>query len=297
MTRKTIFITALIAGTVFLLAVFWIINNNQSPKDATNQTDETAREGYQFTNKTISFVSNDNTIYGRALIPQTDMPVPTIIVCHGFGGNYEQELTMQENLAASGIAVYAFDFAGGSGYDSGKSEGEMTDMSVLTEVQNLKDALVALENQEFFDKDNLYLLGGSQGGVVSSIAAAENPEAVKGLILLYPAFSLFDDAHNRFESAEAIPETYNLMGLTVGSRYFTDIWDYDIYDKISQYDGDVRIFHGTDDSLVPISYAERASEVFPHAVLTKLKGEGHGFSNSAQKEAAENIANFIKEAE
>ncbi|AXQ78476.1 alpha/beta fold hydrolase [Streptococcus chenjunshii] len=293
MTKTKYLIIILIAAAVFLSVFYWLSYYGKRTGTNNGVTDEAISEQYQFTSRDISFESDGHTIYGRALIPQTNKPAVTVVFSHGFGGNHEQELTLQEYLASSGIAVYAFDFAGGSGYSPGQSEGEMTDMSVLTEVQNLEDALAVIRNQEFADSDNIFLLGASQGGVVSSITAAENPKMVKGLFLLYPAFSLFDDAHDRFESAEAIPETYNLMGLTVGSRYFTDIWDYDIYDKIGQYGGDVGIFHGTDDDLVPMSYAERAGDTFPHAVLTQLKGEGHGFSDSAQEKIAADIINAV----
>ena len=44
-----------------------------------------------------------------------------------------------------------------------------------------------------------------------------------GLYLLYPTFSLFDDARVRFSAKDNIPETINLMGITVGRKYFMDI--------------------------------------------------------------------------
>lgn len=230
--------------------------------------------------------------YGRALVPQTDKPVPTVIFSHGFGGNHEQEETMQEQLAAAGIAVYSFDFAGGTGYSPGQSEGDMKDMSVLTEEENLKDALRFIRAQDFADNSKIYLAGASQGGVVSTLEAEDLGDQIAGLYLLYPAFSLFDDARERFDSESDIPNTYNLMGLEVGSRYFKDVYHTDIYEPMS-YKGHVEIFHGDQDNLVPLSYSERAQKTFSHASLVTVKGGGHGFATNDQEDVAANISQSI----
>ncbi|MBM7642677.1 alpha/beta hydrolase [Streptococcus loxodontisalivarius] len=251
-----------------------------------------AKGNYTVTEQELTFESNGNRIYGRALLPDTDEAVPTVILSHGFGGNHEQEETLQEDLAASGIAVYSFDFSGGTGYEPGQSEGDMTDMSVLTEEQNLKDALSMIQTQDFADKNQIYLMGASQGGVVTTLVAEEEQDQIAGVFLLYPAFSLFDDARDRFASESDIPDTYNLMGLTVGSRYFTDIYNMDIYDHMT-YSGPVHIFHGDADNLVNISYSERAAQTFPNATLTTVSGGTHGFATSDQELIAPTIASEI----
>ncbi|BAQ24450.1 alpha/beta hydrolase family protein [Streptococcus troglodytae] len=250
---------------------------------------------YQVETREISYESNGNRIYGVARIPKKAGRVPTVLFAHGFGGNHEQESTLQQRLAKSGIAVYAIDFAGGTGYSPGQSEGEMTDMSVLTEQKDLEGALKTMHKQSFVDTSNIFLLGASQGGVVSSLTAVANSSHIRGLALLYPAFSLIDDAHKRFDNEDAIPDTYNLMGLTVGRRYFADVWNMTIFNEISKYKGPVSIFHGTADDLVPMSYEERASRTFPHATLTRIEGGGHGFSTAIQKKIAPRIIRFVKD--
>ena len=56
------------------------------------------------------------------MIPESKKKLPLVILSHGFGGNHEQEQTLQEEIA-KGVVVFSFDFAGGSGYSAGKSEG------------------------------------------------------------------------------------------------------------------------------------------------------------------------------
>lgn len=243
----------------------------------------------------ISYESNGNHIYGVARIPQEAGRVPTVVFAHGFGGNHDQEMTLQETLASNGIAVYTIDFAGGTGYSPGQSEGDMTDMSVLTEQSDLEGALATVREQDFVDSNNIFLVGASQGGFVSTLTALANSNQVQGLALLYPAFSLVDDAHERFGSEASIPETYNLMGLTVGSRYFEDAWNIDIFDEVTNFYKPVTIFHGTSDNIVPYTYAERASQAFPDATLTTVENGGHGFSSSEQSQIAEQLISFVNQ--
>ena len=66
--------------------------------------------------------------------------------------------------------------------------------------------------------------------------------------------------------------------MTVGRAYFEDLLDYDVYADIADFDKDVLILHGDEDSVVPLSYSERALEVYPSAELKILQGAGHGLS-------------------
>lgn len=298
---KKIFKTTLLSITVLLgLAACSGQSNSDANKNNANstisqkssQSSQMSQGEFTVKEQELSFESNGNTIYGRVLLPETNQAVPTVILSHGFGGNHEQEETLQEYLAQSGIAVYSFDFAGGTGYSPGRSEGEMVDMSVLTEEQNLKDALSLIQGQDFADKNRIYLMGASQGGVVTTLAAEELGDQIAGVYLLYPAFSLFDDARSRFSSESDIPETFNLMGLTVGRRYFTDVYNMDIYDHMT-YSGPVEIYHGDADNLVPITSSEQAVQTFPHANLTTVEAGSHGFSTGDQELIAPRIAASI----
>lgn len=143
-----------------------------SPRISVQTSSSTSKRGrYQVETREINYESNGNRIYGIARIPQGAGRVPTVVFAHGFGGNHDQELTIQETLVSNGIAVYAIDFAGGTGYSGGRSEGQMTDMSVLTEQADLEGALATVREQDFADSKNIFLLGASQGGVVSTLTA------------------------------------------------------------------------------------------------------------------------------
>ena len=137
-------------------------------------------------------------------------------------------------------------------------------------------------------------MGSSQGGAVSALAGAAQPEAVRGMILLYPAFILADRANELFSSVEEIPDTYYFMWMDVGRAYFEPLIGYDIYEDIAAYDRDVLLIHGDADSIVPLSYSERALEVYPSARLEVISGAGHGFDGEDFALALDYILEYLQ---
>ena len=182
------------------------------------------------------------------------------------------------------------------GNKNSRSGNDTLKMSVFTEVDDLDVVVNTLKNQNFVDKNNIFLLGQSQGGVVSTIEGAKLKEEIKGLILVFPAFVLFDDARELFKSVLDIPEVYNHRGNEVGKVYFEKSLDYDVYNDMKNYDGKVLIVHGTSDNVVPISYSRRAIETFKDAKLKEIPGAGHGFRGAQQEEAAKAIIDFVRES-
>lgn len=166
-------------------------------------------------------------------------------------------------------------------------------MFIFTEQADLEAVIHMMQEQDFVDEENIFLMGTSQGGVVSAITAAANKEEIKGAILLYPAFVLVDRTKEQFENVEDIPDTYYLMWMTVGRVYAENLLDYDIYEAISAYDKDVLLIHGDADSIVPITYSEKAVEAYDSARLEVLPGAGHGFSGEDAKQAIDWILEYL----
>lgn len=123
--------------------------------------------------------------------------------------------------------------------------------------------------------------------------AATKPDAIRGLVLIYPAFVLFDDARELFASPDDIPEIYNHRGNDVGRVYFERSLDYDIFATMATYRRPVLIIHGTQDTVAPISYSERAVQTFEAAQLKSIPGAGHFFSEAQINEFLPDIEGFI----
>lgn len=234
------------------------------------------------------------TIRGVVFRPEAADRAPLVICSHGFASTWERLKPYAQALAEHGAAAYAFDFRGGG--DASASDGATTDMSVMTEAADLEAVLRQAESWPFVDSGRVVLLGASQGGYVSAVVAARPAASVAALILLYPAFVAWDDMHKAFGSLDKVPENvFYRERLQVGRRYFADIWDCDPYAEIGHYGGPVLIIHGTCDSVVPVSYSERARSVYPDAELILIKGAGHGFSGRALADSIHEVIHFLEQ--
>ncbi|MGN0256458.1 MAG: cyclophilin-like fold protein [Chordicoccus sp.] len=241
----------------------------------------------------LNIPKDGNTIYGELYLPDESSDLPLVILSHGFGDTHRDMEDYAEAFAENGIAAFVFDFEGG-GMGS-RSDGSMTEMSVLTEAADLDAVIDYFQDYDGIDTSHIFLLGASQGGFVSTYVAGERPQDIAGLVVLYPAYVLQDDSRERNPDPENGPDTSSIMGMTVGKIYDIDAQSFDIYDSMAAYSGKVLIIHGTADSIAPISYSERAVDTFPNAELFTIEGVGHGFYGDAEQTAAEQAFMFMEE--
>lgn len=235
----------------------------------------------------------ENRIYGVLYIPQgAGDKMPAVIFSHGFGGTHAVGSTYAEALAEKGYVVYCFDFCGGS--PGSRSDGSTLEMSLFTEQADLEAVISMVQQLDYVDSDNLFLMGSSQGGAVSAITGAVHLEEIRGMVLLYPAFVMVDEANSLFESVQQIPETYYFMWMNVGRAYFEPLLDYDIYGAIAAYDRDVLLIHGDADSIVPLEYSQRALQAYPSAELEVIPGAGHGFYGEDAQQAIACMLDYLQ---
>lgn len=269
-----------------------IMQPSQS-EEADITTPDTEDITYAYITEELYAKRDDNQIYGVIYIPQeADEQMSAVIFSHGFGGNYQVGEQYAEALAGKGYVVYCFDFCGGS--PGSRSDGSTLEMSIFTEQADLEAVMAMIKSLDYVDSENLFLIGTSQGGAVSAITAADHPGEIRGAILLYPAFCLAEQTQERFASVEDIPNTYFFLWMTVGTVYAEDLLDYDIYEVIQNYDKDVLLIHGDADSIVPLSYSERAAAVYPSARLEVLPGAGHGFYGEDAQKAIHLMLNYLE---
>jgi len=246
---------------------------------------------YNYETKELTCSRDLMSIYGVAYIPKGNKQAyPTVVIGHGFTGTYRDNLKYAEYLAKHGIASYSFDFCGGS--NGTKSDGKTTEMSVVTETEDMKAVISLIKQQDFVDIDNLFLMGESQGGFVAALTASELKDQIEGLILLYPAFCIPNNGRKQFGNIYNISES-SMWGVSLGKCYYEDVWEMDVNEEISKYEGNVLIFHGTDDDLVDLSYSKSAADAYAHAELVVYENAGHGFYGKQAAEASENMVQFI----
>ena len=263
-----------------------------SPTSGTETDEPEDAAVFEYETQELWIQDDGRQIYGIIYIPQEARErMPAVIFSHGFGGSYRAGTSYAEKLAQNGYVVYCFDFCGGS--PESRSDGSTLEMSVFTEQADLEAVITRVKGLDYVDSDNLFLIGTSQGGVVSALTGASHPEDIRGMVLLYPAFILSERANQMFRSTEEIPDSLYFMWMDVGRAYFEPLIGYDIYEHIASYDRDVLLIHGSADSVVPLSFSQRALEIYPSAELKIIEGGGHGFYREDAQKATEYILEYL----
>lgn len=241
------------------------------------------------------YIPRDNLkIYTQIYIPNNnDNKYATVLASHGFGSNHNLTRVDALRLVTDNKAAVIFDFCGGS--NECLSSLTMQQMSVMTQVDDLQAILQYVKEYDFVDKDNIFLLGRSQGGLVSSLVASKHKDDINAVVLFYPAYCIIDDANKRYANLDDVPESITIMDKAIGKKYYTDIAGIDVYEAINGYDKNVLIIHGDKDNIVPIEYSYKALQVLPHAKLITINGAGHGYNGNDYEVAIKNSIAFIND--
>ena len=237
--------------------------------------------------------NGDNRIYGQLYRPVGEGKHPAIILSHGYNGVHTDFVHECKYFAQNGYIAYAYDFCGGS--VRSKSTGNSTDMTISSEKSDLLAVFDFIYGMEEVDSDNVVVFGGSQGGLVSALVAAERADKVSALALYFPALCIPDDWAKKYPNLDTVPEKFDFWGLMLGKGFVEDLKKIDVFGTIGAYEGNVLILHGDQDAIVPYSYSEKAVKTYAHAQLVKMEGEGHGFTPVADKTAVERVLAFMKE--
>ena len=280
-------------------------SNPTPPKPETTQTASSEKSDKQPT-PTDDIVSEeysvsyaDKQLYGKITAPRDykSKKLPTIVIAHGLNNTLEQYDMYSQLLAKQGYLVYSFDFYGRQSKSGGQ---DMLNMSVKTELTDLTQVMEKLRSEAFVDKSKMSLFGASQGGVVASLYAAAYPDRVHKLMLIFPAFVLFDDAKETYRELgspdfDQLPDSLTHHNATLGKIYLIDALDIDIQAEQAKITAPTLIIHGTDDSVVPYQYAVQASQTIPNAELVTVEGGEHRIDERFAITAAPAIQKFLKE--
>jgi len=245
-------------------------------------------------NTTELWVKNgDRNIYGLVSKPERPGKMKLAIISHGFGGTHHFGQKYFELLNSLGYMVYTFDFPCGSMFS--RSDNNTLNMSVLDEAQDVKAIVDHFTRQADIDADSVVLVGESQGGLASALAAADLQDRINKLILVFPALCIPDDWNKRYPDEKLIPDTTMMWNVPIGRRYFAEAKKIDVYPAITRYHGPVLIVHGSKDAVVPVSYAEKAMKAYHNAHLGIIPGAGHGFKPEEERVSQQFIREFLEQ--
>lgn len=221
---------------------------------------------------------------------------PIAVICHGFGGNQYDLVFYAKEFADMGYSVYCFDFCGGCVV--GKSDGSSLDMTIETETADLKAVLDYAKGLPYTDEKHILLAGGSQGGYVAGIVAAERRDEIEKLILFYPALCIPDAARTGTLGGadydiNRVPEVIDTFGVRISKKFHDGVVDKDAVSQISGYRGPVLLIHGAEDMLVSSRYAVQAAEAYENCCLQILEGAGHGFTQEQREKVIVSVRAFL----
>ncbi len=221
----------------------------------------------------------------------TSAKVPLVIICHGFTSNCQTPLMndLSQNIVTQGMATLRFDFNG-----HGRSDGEFVNMTVLNEIDDLKDVIAWARQQPWVE--DISLVGHSQGGVVVSMVSGQlgYPD-IRAEVLMAPAAVLRDDAlrgntmgavydpWNFEDDYIELPHAPGTPGLKLGKNYIEAAINLPIYETAANYNGPALIIQGTHDRVVPYTYAERYNEKIKESELKLIPDENHSFTLTSKE--------------
>ena len=232
---------------------------------------------------------NGKHIRGFICKPDTclEAPLPAVVFSHGFGSSCRFFFHHAKELTATGIVCVFFDFVGG-GMEC-YSDGEMKEMTLLTEVSDLSDVLSYISTLNFIDMNKLFLWGESQGGVISTLVAAKKEYNFLGLALWYPAYVIPDDSKKRLEKGDT-----SIFGIELNADYDRIAADMDLFNEMEKCTMPVIIIHGDKDPVVPIDYSKKALTKFTNASLIVIPGAEHGYNEKQSDYAKACMISFMK---
>ena len=269
---------------------------SQTVVPSQNNSKDDAKGDFSYAETALTLDYNGIELAATLAMPDAEEAVPIIIMCHGYTGSQSHFSSYAEVFATNGIASIRFDFPA-----HGKSGGESTEISLLTEKAAAEFMLEYAKTVEGIDLNQINMCGQSMGGLVATLCAVEHQDEIQAVILYYPGYPILQFTKEGYVlgtefDTENVPESLEIYNYTVGSVFITDALELDVYGEIlPALERDVLIFHGTTDDMIDLKYSEEAIKVLPSAQLVIVDGCGHGFPGFVLADIMPLAVEFVQE--
>lgn len=208
--------------------------------------------------------------------PDTELPAPAIVMCHGWTGHKIEPgrvfVKTARRLAEAGIVVLRFDCRG-----SGDSEGDFQDMTISGEVLDANRALEVLCATRGVDQERIGILGFSLGGCVAPLAAQAFGN-VKTACLWAP---VSNPARQFQRITDEMKGDYLDMGQNIQGRCFVnDLPNHHPADFVAGWNRPVFVIRGTNDESVTEESARAYLTGPGRREFMPIEGADHVWSRS-----------------
>ncbi len=206
--------------------------------------------------QTVEFQNDEGLILsGRLEMPADDKPIAFAMFAHCFTctKDYKSVTYISRRLAAQGIAVLRFDFAG-----LGESEGEFSDTNFSTNVDDLVAAARFLE--EDYEAPTI-LIGHSFGGAAVLQAASRIPSSKAVVTIAAPCSPkhlkhLVSGKREELESRGETVVSVSGRPFTIKKQFVDDLEELRMDESIRHLGRALLVFHSPEDKVVSIDNAE-----------------------------------------
>ena len=205
-----------------------------------------------------------------------------LFLCHGFRsdktGSYEGRC---ERAVEAGYDAVRFDFRGSGGSDRAFVEATLT--------SRIEDLRAVVED---FEPPSYACFGSSFGAKVAFHAAAGPLDPVAIVARAPVTYNRAFEADRRTVEAEGTLRYDDEHA--VDARFFEDFGTYSFEAAAEAIGAPVALFHGGDDGAVPIDDSlDAAAALETDVVLEKYAGEGHRFSEGAERRFRERAFGWL----
>jgi putative redox protein len=201
----------------------------------------------------VQFQNGENQLIVGRVYREVPMSPRGIIFCHGlFSTKDGYKIThLAQDLVRAGYSLLTFDFS-----FVGESGGDIADLSVAQELDDLKCAFHAFVN---YGAQKIHIAGSSMGGVVSLLFASENWGRVKSQTLIATPARMLDLVKDTIgaDQIDSLPEDGRtpLAGVPLRNRFYREIKRIDLEAAASVTMIPTLIIHGGQDRIVDAAHA------------------------------------------
>lgn len=219
-----------------------------------------------------------------------------ILWLHGITVNKDEYLNFfrdgADYLSERGLDSLRIDFRG-----HGESSGTSLDFSIIGQMFDVDAALNYIVQHYSQENIPLYVIGCSFGAPPAIYAALNNPQLIKGIVLISPVLSYKRTFLNpETEWAQSIFNSRTLSELQNTSKLYLDN-DFPISNRlveemklirpendITEIKQNIVIIHGDADSMVPYNVSKDIATLSNNIKFFSIPGMDHGFMDENDEE-------------
>ncbi|MDF4029977.1 alpha/beta hydrolase [Lactobacillus delbrueckii] len=244
--------------------------------------------------KDITIMHDGLKLAAKVSIPESK-EYDIAILAYGFVGMMDPKVNdllpvLAEKLQEKGLATVRFDFNG-----HGLSEGPLDNMSIYNELEDYHAVMDYVLNLD--GVKHIYLIGHSQGGVLSSMMAGFYADKVDKLVIMSPAATLVDDARigtcmGIDYDPNHVPAKLDFKDFKLNDWYFRTAKFINTFEVARNFHGPVLALHGSNDKVVNPYAVKHYQAILDNCEIHLIEGSDHGL-HQGRDEVYSRVVDFL----